>query len=133
MYPSWQPPPMVDNIAVSTFPSQGSLRKTTKHVTFWDPLVHTSQPHCSAPTPTSQGGKRKTTSPKVSFTTSTQIKSSKWKSPPHQPSHAPLSPSLYIAFAPPPRCSCPRQLPLVPSPSPGHYGIEECTPTPLTP
>ena len=40
----------VDNIAMSTSPSQGSVRKTTKTFTFWDPLVEPAS-HFAVPQP----------------------------------------------------------------------------------
>ena len=95
----------VDNVAISTSPSQGGVSKTAKIVTFQDPLVETSQPPCSTATPTPSSGRKKTASFKVIFATTMHIKGSKCKSPPQQLFNVPLSPSLYIASAPPPRCS----------------------------
>ena len=40
----------IDNVAVSTPLPNRSTRKTAKTVTFWDPLVETSKPHCSTQT-----------------------------------------------------------------------------------
>ena len=95
----------VDNIAVSTSPSQGNMRKTAKCVTFQNPIMESSQPPCSTPTHTSHGSKRKTAFPKVSIITSTHIKASKCKSTLHHLLHVPLSTPLYTAFALPPRPS----------------------------
>ena len=87
---------------------QAGVRKTTKTVTFWDPLVETSQPHCSTQAPTHQSSKRETTSLKVSFDNPVCINGSKHKRPPQPLLHSPLGLSLYITSVPSPRCSHPR-------------------------
>ena len=73
---------LVDNVAMSTSPSQGGMRKTATCVTFWDPLVETNKPQHSTQAPTGHSSKKKTTHPKVSFNSPTYIKGSQCKSPP---------------------------------------------------
>ena len=52
----------VDNLNVPTTPNPSSMRKTTKTVTFWDPIVLDAPLHCSTHFPTSCHGVRKTAS-----------------------------------------------------------------------
>ena len=56
----------IDTLSIPSSPAPGSLRKTTKHVTFCDPLIDLDQP-CSTPHTQGLSGLRKTTSLKVSF------------------------------------------------------------------
>ena len=37
----------IDSLTVPTCPTPGSLRKTAKHITFWNPLFDLNQPHCT--------------------------------------------------------------------------------------
>ena len=71
----------IDTFSVPSSPAPGGMRKTTKHVTFHDPLIDLNQP-CSIPHPQGLSSLRKTASLKVSFQESAStINGTQCKSP----------------------------------------------------
>ena len=84
----------IGDLSVPSSPIPCSKGKTTKHVTFHDPLVNLAQPYSSMPSPRGLSSKRKTTSLQVSFSSNTHIlKVLSTKTPsttPSKPLHQPV-------------------------------------------
>ena len=91
----------VDNLHVPTSPDCSSTRKTTKKVTFHDPIVDTAPLHSSTPSQTSHQGMRKTASLKVSFSNISSINVAKCKSLPSTTTKSILRPTIV-------HCLCPK-------------------------
>ena len=90
----------IDDLRVPSSPTPCSLRKTTMHVTFCDPLVDSAQQHSSATLPQGLSGKMKTASLEASFGQNMHIKGTECKHPSTTPSKHLPQPALIHNLSP---------------------------------
>ena len=76
----------IDNLTVPSLPTPGGLSKTTKCITFWDPLIDLNQPNCTTPF---KDGLRKTT------LSVTQYRSPSWHTVQKAPNHISTTPTSH--------------------------------------